>query len=101
MIVQGLRSSRDIHAYTMFGLPGCNSTSSLFDQGLRADPRETPAVERLGRGSKLKSLPTNSSPADGGCGCAIESIESRGNLQNLRPQRQELLLQHGVSRSLA
>src|SRR2546425_914263 len=27
MIVQGLRSRRDIHAYRTFGLPGCSSTS--------------------------------------------------------------------------
>ena len=50
-----------------------NPGSFWFDHGLRADPRETPAVERLGRGSKLKSLPTNSSPAVGGRGCAIDA----------------------------
>ncbi len=27
MIVHGLRSRRDIHAYTTLGLPGCSSTS--------------------------------------------------------------------------
>jgi hypothetical protein len=50
-----------------------NPGSLWFDHGLRADPRETPAVERFGRGSKLKSLPTNSSPAVGGRACAIDA----------------------------